>query len=414
MFFNKTEDEIELEEFSAAYLRKKLKSMKGTKASQKSIAASILRMLPFFNKFMDSVDGSGSAITHMVQVAGHVSDSTESASTGFHVIKLVTSILDFIYIPCIYLGAYITKQESPITLSRNARFLYSAVILGLTITAIAFPPSAPIIALVTSIAALGLSVITLAKLYYKRYELKDQLVQIEKEIDSKKNLINYLIDDLEKLEIKAKKVKKEGKLEEYVSLEEEIRNARKEIKADLSVLKKLYDDQEQCKQKIEKLGTMAVVDRTVGIAFASLAFIGAAVCIFIPPVGFGILAATASLALAYVVGRVTYPLLKSLGKKIVNAVTKKSEADEGDSESEGEKEDLSESEIETSDRKIHKDKHKLEIIAERLKKTVEDYPIIPTTISSEESDQVSPLKITRPEKKKEEDETLKENEHPSM
>lgn len=414
MFFNKTEDEIELEEFSAAYLRKKLKSMKGTKASPKSIASSILRMLPFFNKFMDSVDGSGSAITHMVQVAGHVSNSTKSASTGFHVIKLVTSILDFIYIPCIYLGAYITKQESPITLSRNARFLYSAVILGLTITAIVFPPSAPIIALVTSIAALGLSVITLAKLYYKRYELKDQLAQIEQGIESKKKLINYLIDDLENLETKAKISKKEGRLEEYTSLEEEIRNTRKEIKTYLNVFKKLYDDQEQCKQKIERLGTMAVIDRTVGIAFASFAFIGAAVCIFLPPVGFGILAATASLALAYVIGRVTYPLLKSLGKKIVNAVTKKPESDEGDSDAEGEKDDLTESEFETSVMRAQHDMPEIEKIAKRLEKTVADAPIIHTTIQSEESAHVSPAKITRPQKKKEEAELLKESEHPSM
>ncbi|MCE0722175.1 MULTISPECIES: hypothetical protein [Legionella] len=414
MFFNKTEDEIELEEFSAAYLRKKIKSMKGIKTSPKSIASSILRMLPFFNKFMDSVDGSGSAITHMVQVAGHVSDSTASASTGFHVIKLVTSILDFIYIPCIYLGAYITKQESPITLSRNARFLYSAVILGLTITAIAYPPAAPIIALVTSIAALALSVITLAKLYYKRYELKDQLAEIEKKIESKKNVINYLIDDLENLETKAKKAKKEGKVEEYTSLEEDIRNARKEIKADLNTLQKLYNEQEECKQKIEKLGTMAVVDRAVGITFASIAFIGAAFCLFLPPVGFGILAATASLALAYVIGRVTYPLLKSLGKKIINAVTKKTESDEGDNDTEGEKDDLTESEFETSDRKVKQDMPGIKKIAERLKETVADEPIIRPTLQPKDSDQVSPSKSTGLEKKKEEDELLKETERPPM
>nr|WP_242602957.1 hypothetical protein [Legionella tucsonensis] len=350
----------------------------------------------------------------MVEVAEHVSNSTKSASTGFHVIKLVTSILDFIYIPCIYLGAYITKQKSPITLSRNARFLYSAVILGLTITAIVFPPSAPIIALVTSIAALGLSVITLAKLYYKRYELKDQLAQIEQGIKNKKNLINYLIDDLENLETKAKKAKNEGRLEEYASLEEEIRNTRKEIKVDLNVLKKIYDDQEQCKQKIEKLGTMAVIDRTVGIAFASLAFIGATVCIFLPPVGFGILAATASLALAYVIGRVTYPLLKSLGKKIVNAVTKKAESDAGDSDVQREKDDLTESEFETSAMRTQHDMPEIEKIAKRLEKTVADAPIIHTTIQPEESAHDSPAKITRPQKKKEEDEILKESEHPSM
>lgn len=158
---------------------------------------------------------------------------------------------------------------------------------------------------------------------------------------------------------------------------------------------------------------MAVVDRSVGIAFASLAFLGAAMCLFLPPVGFGLLAATASLAFAYVVARVTYPLLKSLGKKIMNEVTKKPHSDEGDRESEGEKEDLTESEFETSDMKV-KPTPEIEKIAKRLQETVADSPIIPTTIQPEESDQVSAPENTRLQKKKEEDELLQEKEHPSM
>ncbi len=415
MFFNKTEFEIEesSEGYSAKELRIKLNSMRGTKASKKSIALSILRMLPFFNKFVDSLSGAGGAITHMVQVEGLVNHATEAAGTGFHIIKLVTSALDFIRIPGIYLGAYITNQEVPFSLSRNARFLYAAVLLGLTITAFAFPPAAPVIALVTSIAALGLSVITLAKLYYKRYELKDRLTQIDKNIDTKKNLIRHLIDDLEKLEADAKKAKNEGKIEEYKSLEEKIKSERDEIKDELKILQKLCDKQEHCKQKLEKLGMTAVMDRTAGIAFASLALIGAVVSLLFPPAGIGILAAVASLAAVYVIGRVTYPLFKLLVNKIVHADTKKTESDQ-EHPDEQKKDELAEDEFEDSGMRVKHDMDKIIKDAKRLEQIVADYPIIRSGTPSEiTTPTLIPKKSELKERSVEED-VSEEDEHPSI
>ncbi|AUH71463.1 hypothetical protein [Legionella sainthelensi] len=313
MSLNKTEIEMmeqpQLNEDAVGF-EKKLASMKGV-ASQKSIALSILKLIPFFNKFIASASGAGNAITRMIEIQGLVNNATQTAASAFQYIKLGTAVIDFFRIPAIYVGALIAKQEVPFTFSRNAKLLYSSVILGLAITAVAFPPAAPIIALVAGVAALGQSVVTLANLYYKRLETQDKLAQVEKDITEKTNEINSSISRLRQLE-KAAKVGKDNNLDLLKS----------KITEQLNELQGLYDTREYCKQKLEKLGTAAALDKTVGVGFAALALVGIVTSLIIPPVGIGILAATASLGVAYFVARVTVPLMKLLVDKIINAVAK--------------------------------------------------------------------------------------------
>ncbi|QEY50039.1 hypothetical protein [Legionella longbeachae] len=297
---------------NAEGLRKKLASMKGV-ASQKSVALSILKLIPFFNKFIASANGAGNAITRMIEIEGLVNNATQTATSVFQYIKLGTAIIDFFRIPAIYVGALIAKQEVPFTFSRNAKLLYSAVILGLTITAIAFPPAAPIIALVAGVAALGQSIVTLTNLYYKRIETQDKLVQVEQDIAQKTKKVNSLIDELETLEKTAKVA--------------DIELLKRDIAQHLNELQGLYDTREYCKQKLEKLGTAAALDKTVGVGLAAFALVGIVTSMIFPPVGVGILAATASLGVAYLVARVTVPLIKFLAEKIINAVTKKPDLD---------------------------------------------------------------------------------------
>ncbi|MCW8399019.1 hypothetical protein OQJ26_09475 [Legionella sp. PATHC038] len=376
MFF-KTDIETfeQLEADSVGHLRKKVSSMKGIKASKKSIALAILRMLPFASKFIDSLGGAGSTINHLAEVKGIVNHATSAAAEAFQIIKMLTSITDFVVVPIIYFGAYITNQKVPFTLSRNARFVYATVILGLTITALAFPPAAPVIALVTSIAALGLSLITLTKLYYKRYELEDKLVNIKEQIEVQKNQLKILIDYLEQLEADAKKAKEDGKKEEYKTLESKIESERSTIKEQFNSLQELLNNQVSCEQKLEKLRTTAVWDKSAGVAFASLALIGAIVSLIAPPAGLGILAVTASLAIAYTVARLTFPLFKSLANKTVNYFTRKSEPTKEENEDLGVKEALTESECDSSAKRVKKDRAEIEKIAERLEHTVASEPI---------------------------------------
>lgn len=332
MSLNKTEIEImeqpQLNQDAVGF-EKKLASMKGV-ASQKSIALSILKLIPFFNKFIASASGAGNAITRMIEIQGLVNNATQTAASAFQYIKLGTAIIDFFRIPAIYVGALIAKQEVPFTFSRNAKLLYSSVILGLAITAVAFPPAAPIIALVAGVAALGQSVVTLANLYYKRLATQDKLEQVEKDITEKTEKITSLIFELKKLENAAEAAK-----------DKDLDSLKSQITKQLNELQGLYDTREYCKQKLEKLGTAAALDKTVGVGFAALALIGIVTSMIIPPVGIGILAATASLGVAYLVARVTVPLMKFLAEKIINAVAKKPAPDNEQQSSQELKNDLS-------------------------------------------------------------------------
>lgn len=418
MFFKTDIETFEhLEADSVEQLRKKLKVMKGIKASKKSIALAILRMLPFASKFIDSLGGAGGAINRLVEVKGLVNNATTAAAESFQIIKLLTSTTDFIVIPIIYFGAYITNQKVPFTLSRNARFVYATVLLGLAITALAFPPSAPIIALVSALGALGLSVITLAKLYYKRYEVEEQLTKIKGQIEGQKNLVNYLIDHLEQLEAEAKKAKEDGKIEEYQALISKIESERNDIKGQLNSLQELYNNQVSCEQKLAKLGTTAVLDKSVAVAFASLVLIGTVVSLIAPPVGVAILAVTASLAVAYTIGRLIYPALKFLVNKIANYVTGKSEPAQEEGEGLGEEDTLSESESESesSAQRIKKDMPDIIKVANRLKDTVASDPNIPQETQTEQATQkLIPQKASAKKNKEDEEQDEREDEYPKI
>jgi hypothetical protein len=72
MFFKTDIETFEhLEADSVEHLRKKLNAMKGVKASKKSIALGILRMLPFASKFIDSLGGAGGAINRLVELLNY-------------------------------------------------------------------------------------------------------------------------------------------------------------------------------------------------------------------------------------------------------------------------------------------------------------------------------------------------------
>lgn len=151
----------------------------------------------------------------------------------------------------------------------------------------------------------------------------------------------------------------------------------------MSGLQELYNDQELCKEKLESLSTAAILDKSVGTAFATLALIGVIVSFIAPPVGIGILAAAASLAVAYTVGRLSYPLFKMLANKITNPSPKPQPGKE-EREEDGDQDALIETEIETSAKKVKKDMSEIKKVANQLLETVEDYPVIPQANKTEQ------------------------------
>lgn len=412
-----TAETLKQQNKSVKQLREDLENMKGIPASKESIAFSVLCLIPGFkkaaenikgsknivagmfgivpvaNQFVGAVSGAGKAITQAVQIGGTINSATKAASNAFSYLKLASAAVDFIRIPAIYIGAAITGQKVPFTWKKNASFVYSAALLGLAITAIVFPPAAPVIGLVVALGALGQSVLTLANLYDKRNQLEDkrkrlegndseisnkeskvkalneELKKLERElteaaekgnqklvvaktlelenkkkilkvqeqelqvlrnsphqgeISKKKSEIDTLITHLETLESELNKAVENNDEETIEKKKRDIKSQREVIELKFDALQSLENDLVRCKQKLEKVNPTAAMDKTVGLAFATLGVIGAVVSLLVPPVGIGILAATASLAVTYTVARIAFPLMKALVGKIVDAVTKKS------------------------------------------------------------------------------------------
>lgn len=95
----------------------------------------------------------------MVAIKGQAAaTAAQAAGNGFQWAGLGLALIDFFRIPLIYLAALLIGQKPPITLNKNARWLYSTVLLVLTIISLTVPAAAPPIALVTAILGFGCSV----------------------------------------------------------------------------------------------------------------------------------------------------------------------------------------------------------------------------------------------------------------
>ena len=74
----------------------------------------------------------------------------------------------------------------------------------------------------------------------------------------------------------------------------------------------LYDKKFQYEHKLKKKGTAAVMDKGISVIISSIAVAGIALSLFFPPIGLGLLAASAILGALYLVSRLTFPSIMKL------------------------------------------------------------------------------------------------------
>ena len=305
-----------------------------------------IKKIPMLTGFLRSVDHAGNSISNIAKIHGDVSDSLKTAIAGFQFTGLTLTIIDFLRIPAIYLSFLIVGEKPPITLSKNARWVYSAVLLGLAITALALPAVAVPIALTMASLGLGLSLFTMAKTLYQRYQVRKELKAIKAEIAT-------TMDELEQLRLETKGLEEKinistanshrlqmlpelddertkelsGELDNLKLLPEKLKlvNERFVEKYDANKipLQILHDRKHKCELTLEKKGTAAIMDKSIAVALSSIALIGLVLSLFFPPVGLSILAASALCGALYFIARVTFPIIKGW---IVGSPTKKSEA----------------------------------------------------------------------------------------
>lgn len=296
---------------------------------------SLLKRIPFLSRFIKNAGELGNEVMQLGTSVTTFRDSVpEAALSGFQFGAVALAALDFLLIPIIYLSAFILNQKVPITLNNNARWMFSAILLALTLTAVFLPVTAPIIALVTAGLTLGLSSFLLGKSLYERYQLGKERKAIRQIIDNAEDEMQRIQDDAEYLEVALKEADNtdEAFLAELYN-ESQILHER--YIAQKKLITELKTTEADINERIKKVDVLHVTDKAVAVAFAAIAVVGLVIALFIPPVGFGILAAVSVASMAYITARLATPLFRSLGSWFKNTFQKTSEVGDDPEHQEG-------------------------------------------------------------------------------
>lgn len=302
-------------------------------AKERSKLILALKFLPLLTGIGNNVIGIGSAIAQLIAIEKSISNALRATShtiaDSFQYAGIAFAALDFIRIPALYLSSWMLGEKSPVTLSKNARWLYAGILLGLAITALAVPAAAAPIALLTGVMGLGVSIFSMAWFFQRRQEVRQELNKINKAIKGENAKLKTLQEQAKEYESKlqeAIKAKNKEVIQEYTAKIEKLHQA---FASQKEKLQNLHERKEKYEKKKLKRGMGGLADKTVGVGLSALALIGLVTYLYFPPAGLGILLAGAAIGTLYIVARVTYPLIKNFAAWIREKISAPTSKEEG-------------------------------------------------------------------------------------
>lgn len=271
-------------------------TFKGKPLPEKAIILFLLKKLPLLSGFLQSIDRTGNALSKLATIKGHVNSTFETIRANFQWVNLGLSFLDFFRIPLIYLAAVLIGQKPPISLSKNARWVYSAVLLSLTLISIFVPATAAPIAFIG--AALGLlgSIFLLTRHAMQRHHLKIALKDVNKNIASEKEKLQQI----------------QQRATVGVITQQELELMEKEFEEQKEKLQQLHDQQIRFQQKLEKMNIAGTFDKSTAMGLSTAGMIGLTLALFFPIIGLKILAITAVIGSIYILTRLVYTIATAL------------------------------------------------------------------------------------------------------
>lgn len=273
----------------------------------------LLTKIPLLNAFIRNSDKGIMASISLAHLDKHLPSGVSTTLPGFQFVNLGTAALDFFRIPAIYLAALITGEKPPISISKNARWVYSAALIGLTLTSILIPAAAPPIAFAMAGLTLAFSLASMANLIYQRVKVNRELRQVEQELEPLQEELANLKGQIKAWRDQLVNLQNN---QDYHDLEQEIQKNYRTYLDKVAQLQPLLDKKVLLEKKRAALGVSAFMTKGVAIALASAVVIGLVVALFFPPVGLGIIAGTAGLGAFYIGGRIAVDLLSSPVKKL--------------------------------------------------------------------------------------------------
>ncbi len=259
------------------------------------------------------------SVADMLAKLHHFSDSM-AAHHSLITMDVVKS-LDFLLTPSLYLACYLEGHKVPATAHNNFRWAASAVGLGLVVTALAFPPAAAGIVIGLAGAGLITAGYTLGRHFYKRGQLRSKIKSLRKQqhqlhaevIHSKDELSHQqkLLDEalLLPAHTSTEIVAKQRQIEKVKARLEAI---KQEHQAKLTELQVAKDDLHASFNSIHSslFSKAALVTKSFSCGIGAVALTGAVLALFIPPVGLGLLAASAVAGGLLIVGKPVKSLFK--------------------------------------------------------------------------------------------------------
>ncbi len=265
-----------------------------------------------FSQFGSSLVRTGSSSVGFGEAEGlfqNAQGAAHALSSGFSIAKLALTIVDFIRIPLTYMVAWQLGQNPELSVSKKAKWLYSGILMGLAITAMAAPITAVPIAITTAVLGLGSSIFALAKFLYAKHECKKELHQVKEQLEGKESDVEKLRAKATHLEEQLQEAIKKQDREAVEALGKEIKQISSLYHDGINEVQGLKDKQHALEMKLERKGAGALLDKTVGFGLASLGLIGITVSLFFPPIGLGLLLGAVGGGLLYGIGRVSAPLV---------------------------------------------------------------------------------------------------------
>ncbi|PJD94588.1 MAG: hypothetical protein CK423_05580 [Legionella sp.] len=276
-----------------------------------AVTKDLLIRLSGYQRMMDNLHRGGSAVVKTGDASATLSHARPAVVEDLHAAGLGLAVFDFLQIPSLYLYAYLLGYKLPFTWGNGAQWSRSALLLGLSLTCLLFPPAAPIIAFVMAGIALVSSAFFLVQvvselkiLAKKKTELDEALVIAEKDLGNIQQQASELMQQL------ANKCTQDLDL-----MADEVAKLDAAWVSQTALLQDLQRQLSENRQATEKLSGEEIRGRCARVFFASLTVIGLVTAVFFPPVGMAFLAGTALFGVAYFLVPSLYHLGKWMGKK---------------------------------------------------------------------------------------------------
>lgn len=239
-------------------------------------------------------------------------DKIPLVSQTFQYLGVISAVTNFLSLPLVFLASSILGKPAPLTLSRLGEWLYSGVLLVLTILPFIFPPLAPILLIVSVALGFLSSIYFLKQFTSEKRQIKSTLPVLQGEfelleatIEENNRVHNQFLVDLESRISLASS----DELDQDVITLNTLQSFSDELYQQRNVL---AETKEKLRQQDTMLTDADLVDKAFAVSISSILLIAIPISIFFPPIGFIIINTVIVAAGLYTLGRILTPVFFAL------------------------------------------------------------------------------------------------------